>query len=122
MNVAVVTGFLTSNADERFTPGGARKLTFDFVVLGKRETRVPYSCEIHDEGLIARASALLTAGRACTLRCELDGRPFIGTGGVQKGWSRFLKVIEAEFPDRSSPKKEDEKLDEKAPVEAANGP
>lgn len=115
MNIVCVTGYLLGAAEERWTPERVRKLTFDFVVLGRRETRVPYQCEIEDPSLIERAYGLLTAGRACTLRCELDGRPFVGKGDVQKGWSRFLKVLEAEFPDRSSPKKEDVS----APAEAA---
>ena len=125
MNAVVVTGYLNAAGEERFTPRGERKYHFDVVVEVRSAQgvagHVPWACVMEDAALIERAWPLLTAGRACILKCELCGHAVTEAGRV-KYWSRFLRVVEAEFPQRGGAKKEEAKSsDEKpsAPVEAA---
>ncbi len=66
-----------------------------------------------DADLIKRTAALLTAGRWCNLKCELSGGAVIERGRV-KYWSRFLRVIDAEFPQRAAKTE--------IPAEAASAP
>lgn len=120
MNSVVVTGYLNADAEPRYTPLGACKYTFE-VVVAVPGGHVPYSCVVEDGGLIERVKALLTSGRACILKCELAGAPVTEHGRL-KYWSRFLRVVDAEFPNRGGAKKDEAKADDakaSAPVEAA---
>jgi hypothetical protein len=115
VNTVIVTGYLNSDAEERFTPRGERKYTFD-VVVAVPGGHVPYSCVLEEPSLTEKVWTLLTAGRACILRCELSGAPVMEHGRL-KYWSRFLRVVDAEFPNRGGAKKDEAKPE--APAEAA---
>lgn len=121
MNAVMVTGYLNGDAKIGYTPAQVRKAVFDLVVDIGGGAHVPWRCEIEDDTLIARSEPYLTSGRPVILKCELSGRPY-EERGVQKSWTKFLRVVAAEFPQRSAPKKDEGKADDKssAPAEAAS--
>lgn len=98
MTTATATGYLTRGAERAYTPTGQAKLIFDLVI-----SEVPWRCEIEDPVLMERAEPLLTAGRGLIIQGELAGRPYIERG-VTKGFTRYLRIHQAEFvrPDRSN--------------------
>lgn len=120
MNTVLVTGYLNADAEPRYTPGGRQKYTFD-VVVAVADGHVPWQCVMEEPSLIERAAGMLTAGRPCILKCELSGAA-VREHGRLKYWSRFLRVVEAEFPQRGGVKKEEVKAGDKTatPVEAAS--
>lgn len=105
MNMVAVTGYLLKDADERYTQSGHKKLSCDVMVACQEGVSVPWRCEFEEADLIERCDGLLTAGRAVVLSAILSGRIY-EERGVQKGWTRFLKVLAAEFPARTQPKVE----------------
>jgi hypothetical protein len=119
MNSVIVTGYLNADAEERFTPKAERKYHFD-VVVDVGGGHVPWQCVMDDAALIERHWTFLTSGRPCILECKLSGLPVVEHGRV-KYWSRFLRVVAAEFPNRGGAKKDEAKADEKTstPAEAA---
>ena len=119
MNSVMVTGYLNAPAEERWTPAGKRKYHFDTVV-SVPGGHVPWQCVMDDPDLIERSWPMLTAGRAVVLKCELCGHAVEERGRI-KYWTRFLRVIEAEFPNRAGAKKDEAGSEEKpsTPVEAA---
>lgn len=98
MTTATATGYLSRPAEKAYTPTGRAKLIFDLIIA-----EVPWRCEIEDPALIEKAEPLLTAGRAVIVQGELAGRPFVERG-VTKGFTRYLRINQAEFvrPDRSN--------------------
>ena len=98
MTTATATGYLTRGAERAYTPNGRAKLVFDLMI-----SEVPWRCEIDDPALIERAEPPLTAGRALIIHRELADRPYVERG-VTKGFTRYLRIHQAEFvrPDRSN--------------------
>lgn len=107
MNSVCISGYLLADADERVTTGGVLKLVCDVMVTTRSGATVPYRCVFADGPLVSRSRPYLTAGRTVVMECELDGHIY-EERGVQKGWTRHLHVMRAEFPARSQPKEAEE--------------
>lgn len=113
MNLVCITGYLLKDATEAYTTGGALKLICEVMIDNGEGLHVPYRCTFNDAALILKARPYLTAGRSFIFHASLDGHMY-EERGVQKGWTRYLRVEEAEFPARKL-----EKEPAKEPAEAA---
>ena len=101
MNLRIVTGYLPRHADPAFTPpaeGAApvRKLVFELMVKDSHGLEWPEKCVIEDPALQKAHEAKLVAGAAVLIEGEPHARPYFDRG-VQKGFSRHLRVARVEF-------------------------
>lgn len=106
MNLVCITGYLLKDAAEAYTTTGALKLICEVMIDNGEGQHVPYRCNFNSAALILKARPYLTAGRSFIFHAALDGHIY-EERGVQKGWVRYLRVHEAEFPARSNPKSEE---------------
>lgn len=106
MNTVLLTGWLMKPAEKAYTPAGVARLVFELNVKQSDGEIIPWHCELTGDAQIAHAEPLAGPGRPLIVQAELCGRPYL-KHGVQAGWTRYLRVIAAEFPNRSGAMKAD---------------
>lgn len=113
MNTTIATGWLVKEASTAYTPSGTKRLVFETIIRQQDGETVPWHCEIADPELMKRAEPLLGPGRPVILQAELCARPYL-KHGIASGMIRYLRVIAAEFPDRSGARRQEEEQPEPA--------
>ena len=112
MNTRIFTGYLPGEAAVAYAPatkdhGALPRLVFDVVIKDSLGVEFPEKCLVDDPAAIARWQPLLTAGRAVIVQGEQTARPFV-KDGVTRGFTREVRVMAMEFPNRGRAKTKDE--------------